>query len=105
MPRHAGGVTPYLVSTVGVDAVDEVPVGILHVLEADIPEDTSVVEQNIDTTEVLDGSFDDGLAVLDAVVVGNRLAAGGADLLNNDICGLVKTSADGPKIRNWLLYL
>jgi hypothetical protein len=73
-----------------VNAVDEVPVGILHVLEADIAEDTGVVEQNIDTTEVLDGSLDDGLTVLDAVVVGNRLAAGGADLLNNDICGLVK---------------
>ena len=80
--------TPYLVSTVGVNGVDEIPVGILHVLEADIPENTSVVEQNIDAAEVLDGRLNDGLTVLDAVVVGNRLAAGGADLLNDDICGL-----------------
>lgn len=79
---------PYLVSTVGVNAVDEIPVGILHVLEADIPQDTGVVEQNIDTAEVLDSRLNDGLAVLDAVVVGNRLAAGGADLLNNKVCGL-----------------
>lgn len=90
MPRLRG-YTPYLVSTVGVNAVDQIPVGILHVLEADIPEDTGVVEQNIDTTEVLDGCLNDGLTVLDAVVVGNGLAAGGADLLNNDICCLVKT--------------
>jgi hypothetical protein len=73
-----------------VNAVNKIPVGILHVLEANIPENTGVVEQNIDTAEVLDGRLNDGLTVLDTVVVGNRLAAGGADLLNDDICGLVK---------------
>lgn len=72
------------------NAVNKIPVGILHVLEANIPENTGVVEQNIDTAEVLDGRLNDGLTVLDTVVVGNRLAAGGADLLNDDICGLVK---------------
>lgn len=71
------------------NSVDEIPVGVLHVLEANIPENTSVVEQNIDTAEVLDGCLNNGLTVLDAVVVGNRLAAGGADLLNDDICGLI----------------
>lgn len=72
------------------NAVNKIPVGILHVLEANIPENTGVVEQNIDTAEVLDGRLNDGLTVLDTVVVGNRLAAGGADLLDDDICGLVK---------------
>lgn len=74
------------------NAVDEVPVLVLHVLEADITEDTSIVEENIDTAEILDGSLNDGLAVLDAVVVGNRLTASGADLLDNEVCGLEDVS-------------
>jgi hypothetical protein len=71
-----------------VDLVDEIPVLILHVLEADIAEDTSVVDEDIHTTEALDGGVDDGLAILDAVVVGDGLAARGTDLLNDDIGSL-----------------
>lgn len=65
--------------------VDQIPILILHVLEADIPQDTGIVEEHIDATEVLDGGLNDRLAVLDAVVVGDRLAAGGADLVDHDI--------------------
>lgn len=70
------------------NTVDEIPVRVLHVLEADIPQDTGVVEEHIDTAKVLDGSLNDSLAVLDTVVVGDRLAAGGPNLVDNDICGL-----------------
>lgn len=34
----------HFVGTVGVDAVDQVPVLVLHVLEANIPQDSGVVE-------------------------------------------------------------
>ena len=44
---------------------DEIPILILHVLEADIAENTGVVDQNVDPAEVLDGGVDDGLAILD----------------------------------------
>lgn len=70
------------------DSVDQIPVGILHVLKADIPQDTSVVEQDIDAAEGLDGGLDDCFTVLDAVVVGNGLAAGGTDFLDDIICSL-----------------
>jgi hypothetical protein len=78
----------HLVCTVGVNSVDQIPVGILHVLKADIAQNTSVVEQNINAAEGLDGGLDNGFAILDTVVVGDGLAASGADLLDDIICGL-----------------
>jgi hypothetical protein len=67
---------------------DQVPVLVLHVLEADVAQDASVVDEHIDASESLDGRLDDLVTVLDAVVVGNRLAAGGLDLVDDDIGGL-----------------
>jgi hypothetical protein len=64
---------------------DQVPVLVLHILEADIPQDTCVVKQDIDAAEVLDGGFDDLLAILNAVVVGYCFAARGFDLVDDDI--------------------
>jgi hypothetical protein len=70
------------------DSHDQVPVLVLHVFEADIPQDTSVVEQHVDAAIVLDGCLDDLLAVCDAVVVGYCFAASGFDLVGDDIGGL-----------------
>lgn len=81
------------------NAVDKIPVRILHVLEANIPQDTGVIKEHIDTAEVLDGSLNDSLAVLNAVVVGDRLAAGSPDLIDNDIRGLTGL-ANAPTSRN-----
>ena len=93
-PRYSGyRALTHLVGTVGVNAVDQVPVLILHVLEADIAQDTGVVKENIDATEVLDGGVDDTGAVLDAVVVCDRLTTGGADLVDDDIGGLDRVSS------------
>jgi hypothetical protein len=75
-----------------VNSVDQVPVGILHVLEANVAQDTSIVEEDINTTEVLNSGLDDGFAVLDTVVVGDRLAAGGPDLFDDIICSLCTVS-------------
>jgi hypothetical protein len=75
-----------------VNLVDEVPILVLHVLETDVAEDTCVVDQDVDTAECLNGSVDDLVAVLDAVVVGNRLAASGLDLVNDNIGSLEKLS-------------
>jgi hypothetical protein len=77
-----------LVCAVGVNFVDQIPILILHVLEADITEDTSVVDENIDPAEVLDGSLNDGFTVLNAVIVGYCLAASRPDLLNYYISSL-----------------
>lgn len=78
----------YLVRAVDVDLVDQIPVEISHVLERDISENASIVDEDIDAAKVLDGGVNDLLAELDAVVVGSGLAAGLPDLLDNEVCGL-----------------
>lgn len=74
------------------DPVDKIPVRVLHVLEADIAQDTGVIEKHIDATKVLDGGLDDSLTILHTVVVGDRLAASGANLLDDNVCGLCMVS-------------
>lgn len=74
---------------------NQIPVVVLHVLEADIPENTSIVNENIHASKVLNRGIDDGLAVLDTVVVSDRLSASGADLLDDNICGLGLVSRRG----------
>lgn len=80
--------TAYLVRARDVDLHDQVPVLIFHVLEADVAEDTGVVDEHIDAAKVVNGSLDDALAVDDIVVVGDSLAAGLLDGLDDSICGL-----------------
>jgi hypothetical protein len=71
-----------------VNSVDQIPVLIFHVFEGDVTQDTSVVDENIDSPKVLDSGFNNGLAILDAVVVGDGLAAGLANLVDDDIGSL-----------------
>jgi hypothetical protein len=67
---------------------NQIPVIIRHVLEADITEDTRIIEEDIDPAVGFDGSFDDLLAVGDTIVVGYCFAACGFDFVDNDIGGL-----------------
>lgn len=67
---------------------NQIPVGILHVLEADISQDTGIVDQNIDPAEVLNGGLDDLVAILDAVVVANGLSTSSFDFVYDNIRGL-----------------
>jgi hypothetical protein len=81
-----------LVCSLDVDVVDEIPIRLLHVLEADISQNAGIVDEDIDPTEGVDGRLDDGFSILDRVVVGDRLAACGADVLDDFVCGLVGVS-------------
>lgn len=74
------------------DLVNQVPVLVLDVLEADVSQDTSIVDQDINATKRLDGRLDDLLAVLDRVVVGDGLAARGLDLVDNYISSLRRSA-------------
>jgi hypothetical protein len=77
-----------LVCSIDVDSVDQIPVRLLHVLEADIAQNAGIVDEDIDATESVDGCLDDGFSVLDRVVVGDRFAACGADVFDDLICRL-----------------
>ena len=70
---------------------DQVPIVIFHILEADIPQNASIVDQYVDSAEVVDSSLDYALTVHDIVVVGYGLAAGLSDLVDDlvghlDVC-------------------
>lgn len=70
------------------DFVDEVPVGLLHVLEADIAQDTGIVDEDINAAKGINGRLDNRIAILDGIVVGDGLAACGADLFDDFVGGL-----------------
>lgn len=80
---------PYLVCTLDVNGHNDIPVLVGHVLEGHVSEDTSVVDENIDSAGGIDSGLNDAVTVLDGVVVGNSLAASGLDLVDNDICCLL----------------
>src|SRR5690606_33292658 len=66
-----------------VHAVDEVPVLLRQLLEGGVAEDARVVDDDVDPLPRVERGLDDLVAVLDRVVVGDRLAAGGLDLLDD----------------------
>ncbi len=53
-----------LVCTQNVDLVDKIPVRLLHVLEADVSQDTGIVDEDIDTSKVINRGLDDILSIL-----------------------------------------
>lgn len=67
---------------------DEIPIGVFDILETDISENASVVDEDVNTTESIDGCLDDLFAVDDVVVVGNGVSTGCFDFLDYQICGL-----------------
>lgn len=77
-----------LVCSFDVDLVDEIPVLLLHVLEADIAQNAGIVDEHIDAPEIVNGRLDDGVSILDRIVVGDGLAACSADRLDDFVCGL-----------------
>lgn len=61
---------------------------VFHIFEADVSENTSIVDQDIDAAVGLDGGLNDLIAIGDAVIVGDGLSASGFDLIDDYICGL-----------------
>jgi hypothetical protein len=68
-----------------VHAVDEVPVLLAHLLEAGVAQDAGVVDDDVDALPRVERTLDDLRPVLDRVVVGHGLAAGGLDLLDHRV--------------------
>ena len=78
----------HLVSSSNMDLDDEIPVFILHVLEADVPQDPSVVQEHINSAKLFDGSFDDLLPIFNAVVISDGFASSCSDFFDDYVCGL-----------------
>lgn len=71
-----------------VDFLDQIPVQILHVLEANISQNTGVVNEDVDSAEGLNRGVNNGNAILNAVVVGNSLSASSLNLVDDYISSL-----------------
>lgn len=67
---------------------DKIPVLVRHVLEADVAENASIVDEDVNPAESLDGSLNDSIAILHAVVVCNGLSPCSFDFVDNDIGSL-----------------
>jgi hypothetical protein len=67
---------------------NEVPVLILHVLEADISQDAGIVDQDVNTSEVLDSGLNDLLAIRYAIVVSYGLTTCSLDFIDDNIGSL-----------------
>lgn len=78
----------HLVCSSHVHSIDQIPIFICDILEADIAENACIVDDDVDTAKVVNRSLDDRLAILDAVVVGGSLSTRLLDFLDDDICGL-----------------
>src|SRR3546814_16497980 len=68
---------------------DGLPIGDAHLVEDGIAQETGVVDDRVDTTELLDGLFDDRCRtgrIGDAFAIGMRDSAGSPDLLD-DVSG------------------
>src|SRR5436190_23767487 len=74
-----------LVRTFNVDIHYKVPVLVLHVPEADISQDTSIIDEDVDAAEVLNGGLNDLVAFDHAVVVGHGLATRSFDFIDHNI--------------------
>lgn len=82
------GSSSTLISTIGVDLGNQIPVLVLHILKADITEDTGIVNENIYTAEVLNSGVDNAFTVLNTIIVGNSLPTSGFNLIDHNIGGL-----------------
>ncbi|MNL51116.1 hypothetical protein D3C87_1741880 [compost metagenome] len=67
------------------DAVNQVPVGVVHFVERLVTQNTGIVDHHIDPTEGIEGVLNQFVAVGDRVVVGLGGAAGLADFRHHAI--------------------
>lgn len=62
---------------------NDVPIGVLHILQSNVSQDTCVVNKHIDPAEVFDGSLDDLIALLNGIVICYGLATSVDDLFDD----------------------
>lgn len=67
---------------------DQVPVCVFHVLEGDISQEPSIVDENVDAPKSLQGCIDEFVALLNAVIIGDGFSASVLDLVHDYIRGL-----------------
>ena len=80
-----------LVCTLDVNFHNEIPISIRHILKTNVSEDSSIVDQDVYSSESFDGCVDNCFSIFDTVVVCNGLSTLGLDLIDDRICGLQRS--------------
>jgi hypothetical protein len=73
---------------------NEIPIFIRHILKADISENTGIINQNINPSEVRDRRLNDFFTVSYTIVIRNRLATGSSNFVDNNIGSLRRTVSE-----------
>jgi hypothetical protein len=78
---------------------------VFHVLKANITQDASIVDEDINPAKGLDSGLNYLVTICDTIVVGYCLAACGFDLIDNYICCLLfiryVSNKDGESCLPW----
>lgn len=83
---------------------DGIPVGVFHVLDRNIPEDASIIDENIDPSIVLDSSVNDLFSILNAVIVGDGCPTSVCNFLHYCVGCLQPMSVEGHSINAIMRY-
>ncbi|CAE6894906.1 conserved protein of unknown function [Pseudomonas marincola] len=73
----------YFISTLDMDLVDKIPVGVFHLVKGLVAQDTGIVDHHINASKLSNGVGDNLVTVGHRVMVGNRSTARRADFLDN----------------------
>jgi hypothetical protein len=74
------------------DFHDEIPIKLRHLLEGNISKDTSVVNDDINSTKSINCSLYNLIAKFNRIVVCDSLSTGFLDLIDNKISGILSSS-------------
>lgn len=74
---------------------DEIPILIFHLLEGDISEDSCIIDEDIDSSEIIHCCFNNLISKLDRIIVGYSRASFRFNFLNNFICSWARSTFAG----------
>ena len=78
----------HLVWAFDVNLNDQVPILVLHVLEAYVSQNARIIDQDVNPAKLLDRRLYNVLTILHAVIVGDCVSTRSTDLFDNNISGL-----------------
>ena len=81
------------VCSVHVNFDDEIPIGVSHVLEANISEDARIIEKDVNSPKFFDCSLNDEFAILNTVIICNGFSSIGTDFVNDNVGSLASLLA------------
>ena len=85
---HVGpGGVGYLERAFDVDLINQIPVVFGHLVEAFVPQDAGIVDDDVDAAEIVHRGLDDLVAIGNGIVVGNGFATGSNDFVHHQISG------------------